>query len=115
MIIGTLVFLFTPVFVNLFGATEEVFPYAVTYMRLIAPGLPFLAITSGGTLLIRSDGSPRFALFCSMAGVTLNFVLDYLFLFPLNMGIAGAALATVTGQIVSALLVAGYMLHVKLT
>ena len=113
IVIGTLVFLFTPFFVNLFGATEEVFPYALTYMRLIAPGLPFLAITSGGTLLIRSDGSPRFALFCSLAGVALNFVLDYLFLFPLNMGIAGAALATVTGQIVSALLVAGYMVRFK--
>ena len=113
VIIGTLVFLFTPAFVHLFGATEEVFPYALTYMRLIAPGLPFLAITSGGTLLIRSDGSPRFALLCSMAGVALNFVLDYLFLFPLNMGIAGAALATVTGQIVSALLAAGYMLRFR--
>ena len=113
VIIGTLVFLFTPAFVRLFGATEEVFPYALTYMRLIAPGLPFLAITSGGTLLIRSDGSPRFALLCSMAGVALNFVLDYLFLFPLNMGIAGAALATVTGQIVSALLAAGYMLRFR--
>lgn len=113
VIIGTLVFLFAPAFVRLFGATEEVFPYALTYMRLIAPGLPFLAITSGGTLLIRSDGSPRFALLCSMAGVALNFVLDYLFLFPLNMGIAGAALATVTGQIVSALLAAGYMLRFR--
>ena len=113
VIIGTLVFLFTPAFVRLFGATEEVFPYALTYMRLIAPGLPFLAITSGGTLLIRSDGSPRYALLCSMAGVALNFVLDYLFLFPLNMGIAGAALATVTGQIVSALLAAGYMLRFR--
>jgi Na+-driven multidrug efflux pump len=113
VIIATLVFLFTPFFVHLFGATDEVFPYALTYMRLIAPGLPFLAITSGGTLLIRSDGSPRYALFCSLAGVALNFVLDYLFLFPLNMGIAGAALATVTGQIVSALLVAGYMVRFK--
>ena len=54
IIIATLVFLFTPFFVHLFGATDEVFPYALTYMRLIAPGLPFLAITSGGTLLIRS-------------------------------------------------------------
>ena len=113
IIIATLVFLFTPFFVHLFGATDEVFPYALPYMRLIAPGLPFLALTSGGTLLIRSDGSPRYALFCSLAGVALNFVLDYLFLFPLNMGIAGAALATVTGQIVSALLVAGYMVRFK--
>ena len=113
IIIATLVFLFTPFFVHLFGATDEVFPYALTYMRLIAPGLPFLAITSGGTLLIRSDGSPRYALFCSLAGVALNFVLDYLFLFPLNMGLAGAALAPVTGQIVSALLVTGYMVRFK--
>ena len=113
VVIGTLVFLFTPWFVQFFGATKEVFPYALTYMRLIAPGLPFLAITAGGTLLIRSDGSPRYALVCSLAGVGLNFVLDYLFLFPLNMGIKGAALATVLGQVLSAFLVAGYMLRFK--
>ena len=111
---GVLVFLFTPWFVRLFGSTEQVFPYALTYMRLIAPGLPFLALTSGGTLLIRSDGSPRYALFCSMSGVVLNFILDYLFLFPLNMGIAGAALATVTGQILSAVLVIAYMFRFKM-
>ena len=113
VVIGTLVFVFTPWFVQFFGATKEVFPYALTYMRLIAPGLPFLAITAGGTLLIRSDGSPRYALVCSLAGVGLNFVLDYLFLFPLNMGIKGAALATVLGQVLSAFLVAGYMLRFK--
>lgn len=104
-----IVLLFTPWFVNLFGATEQVFPYALTYMRLIAPGFPFLALTSGGTLLVRSDGSPRFALAASMTGVALNFVLDYLFLFPFNMGIAGAAIATVMGQIVSAVMVLTYM------
>ena len=110
---AVLVLLFTPWFVRLFGATEEVFPYALTYMRLIAPGFPFLALTQGGTLLVRSDGSPRYALFCSMSGVALNFVLDYLFLFPLNMGIAGAAIATVTGQAVSAVLVILYMFRFK--
>ena len=110
---AALVLLFTPWFVNLFGATDQVYPYALTYMKLVAPGLPFLALTSGGTLLIRSDGSPRYALICSMSGVALNFVLDYLFLFPMNMGIAGAALATVTGQVVSALMVAAYMLRFR--
>ena len=108
-----LVLLFTPFIVNLFGATQEVYPYALTYMRLIAPGFPFLALTSGGTLLIRSDGSPRYALVCSMAGVVLNFILDYLFLFPLNMGIAGAAIATVLGQVASAILVIAYLLRFK--
>ncbi len=108
-----LVLLFTPFIVNLFGATHEVYPCALTYMRLIAPGFPFLALTSGGTLLIRSDGSPRYALVCSMAGVVLNFILDYLFLFPLNMGIAGAAIATVLGQVASAILVVVYLLRFK--
>ena len=108
-----LVLLFTPYIVNLFGATQEVYPYALTYMRLIAPGFPFLALTSGGTLLIRSDGSPRYALVSSMAGVVLNFILDYLFLFPLNMGIAGAAIATVLGQVASAILVVAYLLRFK--
>lgn len=113
VVIAVLVFLFTPWFVSRFGATEQVYPYALTYMRLIAPGFPFLALTSGGTLLIRSDGSPRYALLCSMSGVALNFVLDYLFLFPFNMGIAGAAYATVMGQILSAILVILYMFRFK--
>ena len=113
LILGVTVALFTPWFVNLFGATEEVFPYALTYMRIIAIGVPFLALTAGGTLLVRSDGSPRYALICSMAGVALNFILDYLFLFPLNMGIKGAALATILGQILSAVMVIGYMFHFK--
>ena len=113
LILGVTVALFTPWFVNLFGATEEVFPYALTYMRIIAIGVPFLALTAGGTLLVRSDGSPRYALICSMAGVALNFVLDYLFLFPLDMGIKGAALATILGQILSAVMVIGYMFHFK--
>ena len=108
-----LVLLFTPYIVNLFGATQEVYPYALTYMRLIAPGFPFLALTSGGTRLIRSVGSPRYALVCSMAGVVLNFIRDYLFLFPLNMGIAGAAIATVLGQVASAILVVAYLLRFK--
>ena len=112
-IVGLLVMVFTPVFVYLFGATAEVTPYAVTYMRIIAVGIPFTMLTTGGTLLVRSDGSPRYALACSMAGVGCNFVLDYLFLFPLNMGIAGAALATIIGQILSAMMVIWYLLHFK--
>ena len=111
--LGLLVCVFTGWFVRVFGSTDEVFPYALTYMRVIAVGLPFLALTSGGTLLVRSDGSPRYALFCSLSGVALNFVLDWLFLFPLDLGIAGAAWATVTGQIVSALLLVRYLLRFK--
>ena len=108
-----LVAAFTPWFVHLFGATDQVFPYALTYMRLIAIGLPFLAMTAGGTLLVRSDGSPRYALICSLSGVALNFILDYIFLFPMGMGIEGAAIATVLGQVLSAILTVAYMFRFK--
>ena len=113
LLLALAVGLFTPWFVDIFGATEEVFPYALTYMRIISIGVPFLAVTAGGTLLIRSDGSPRYALVCSMSGVALNFILDWLFLFPLGMGIAGAALATILGQILSAVMVLAYMFRFK--
>ena len=108
IILAILVRIFTPSLVLLFGATEEVVPYAQTYIGIIAVGIPFLTITQGGTLLIRSDGSPRYAMACSLAGVAVNFLLDYLFLFPLQMGIAGAACATVLGQVLSACLVIRY-------
>lgn len=113
IIVGLLVAVLTPFFVYIFGATTDVTPYAITYMRIIAVGLPFMMLTTGGTLLVRSDGSPRYALLCSLAGVGCNFVLDYLFLFPMNMGIAGAALATIIGQILSAIMVIRYMLRFK--
>ncbi len=100
-------------FIYIFGSTQEVAPYAHTYIRIISIGIPFLAMTTGGTLLIRSDGSPRYALFCSLTGVAANFVLDYLFMFPLNMGIAGAALATIIGQILSAACVVRYVFRFK--
>ena len=113
VLVAVIVGCFTPWFVHMFGATEEVFPYALTYMRLIAIGFPFLAQTAGGTLLVRSDGSPRYALICSLSGVALNFVLDYLFLFPMNMGIRGAAIATVLGQVLSAVMTIAYMFRFK--
>ena len=113
LLLALLIGVFTPWFVNVCGATEQVFPYALTYVRIIAFGMPFLVLTTGGTLLIRSDGSPRYALACSLAGVVVNFVLDWLFLFPLNMGIAGAALATVIGQVFSGLMVLFYVRRFK--
>ena len=109
LILGLMVGCFTPFFVKICGATDQVYPYALTYIRITAFGIPFLTVTSGGTLFIRSDGSPSYAMICSLAGVGINFILDILFLFPLNMGIAGAALATVMGQILSGIMVLLYM------
>ena len=97
----------------LFGATEEVLPLARTYLRIIAVGMPFLLLTTGGTLLVRADGSPNYALLCSLVGVGTNILLDYLFLFQFELGVAGAAWATVLGQTLSAGMVVWYLFHFK--
>lgn len=108
-----LTLVFTTPILYLFGATEEVLPYAQTYLRITAIGIPFLMLTNGGTLLIRADGSPKYTLMCSVAGVATNIGLDFLFLYPLGMGVEGAALATILGQILSAILVVRYLCHLK--
>lgn len=105
--------LFTTPLLYLFGANAEVLPYAQAYLRITALGIPFLLLTNGGTLIIRADGSPRYTLLCSLAGVGTNILLDYLFLFPLGMGVEGAALATILGQVLSAVLAVRYLRHMK--
>lgn len=111
LMILTLVFT-TPI-LYLFGANQEVLPYAQSYLRITALGIPFLLLTNGGTLLIRADGSPKYTLLCSVVGVGTNILLDFLFLYPLGMGVEGAALATILGQILSAVLVVRYLGHMK--
>ncbi len=108
-----LTLVFTTPILYLFGANQEVLPYAQSYLRITALGIPFLLITNGGTLLIRADGSPKYTLLCSIVGVGTNILLDFLFLYPLGMGVEGAALATILGQILSAVLVIRYLGHMK--
>ncbi|MEL7609541.1 MAG: MATE family efflux transporter [Bacillota bacterium] len=91
-----------------FGATEIVMPYALTYTSITARGIPFYILGTGGSHLVRADGSPKFAMISMTSGAVLNIILDPILIFGLNMGIAGAALATTIGQIVSALLVLYY-------
>ena len=66
-------------------------------------------ITIGGSNLIRADGSPKFSMLCNLVGAIVNTILDPLFIFVFHMGMAGAALATITGQILSFALVVFYL------
>ena len=92
-----------------FGAPDNVLPYAQTYVRITSLGFPFLILTTGGCHLIRADGSPRMAMTCNLVGAVINTVLDALFVMVFHWGMAGAATATVTGQVISALIVIRYM------
>ena len=93
----------------LFGATPDVIDYACTYTRITSIGFPFLIVTIGGSNLIRADGSPKFSMLCNLVGAIVNTILDPLFIFVFHMGMAGAALATITGQILSFALVVSYL------
>ena len=91
------------------GATPSVMPYAHTYMLITSFGIPFFIFSTAGSFMIRSDGSPRFSMIITMVGVLLNVVLDYVFIFIFNMGMAGAAYATIIAQFITALIVLYYL------
>ena len=113
VILCVIVQLFLRPMMLLFGATPDVIDYACTYTRITSIGFPFLIVTIGGSNLVRADGSPKFSMLCNLAGAIVNTILDPLLIFVFDMGIAGAALATITGQVLSFLLVAGYLRHFK--
>ena len=112
--LGAVALLFRRPLLLLFGATPDVLPYALTYTSITAFGLPMVTFTTGGSNLIRADGAPAYSMLCTLSGAVLNTILDYIFIFPLNMGVAGGALATVLGQALSLLMTLGYFLRTRL-
>ncbi|MDE7073464.1 MAG: MATE family efflux transporter [Odoribacter sp.] len=97
--------------IRLLGGTEVLMPYATQYLLFLLPGCPFLLLESIGLMLIRLDGSPRYAMMCNVVPAVLNIVLDYLFVFPLGWGIGGAAIATTLGCAVGGGMVVWYFLR----
>ncbi len=96
-----------------FGATDSVLDYALTYTGITSLGFPFLIVTTGGCNLIRADGSPKYSMLCTLTGAIINTILDPLFIFTFDMGMAGAAWATIIGQVVSGIMVLGYLTRFK--
>jgi len=86
---------------------------AKEYFFWIALGIPFYMFGQAMNPIIRSDGSPRFAMASTVAGAITNIILDPIFIFPLRMGMMGAAVATVAGQILTAGLAVWYLFHMK--
>lgn len=112
LIIITLIgFLFMDQILNLFGATSGNFAYAKAYFTIILMGMPFYMFGQGMNASIRADGSPKFAMIATTIGAISNIILDPIFIFALNMGIRGAAIATVIGQIITAVLTVIYLLR----
>lgn len=86
---------------TLFGATDVLRPYALDYGYIIGVGLPFMMISASINSMIRADGSPKYAMFSMVIGAILNVILDPVLIFMFHMGVQGAAIATVIGQVAS--------------
>lgn len=110
---GLLVWALKEPLIFLCGATDNVFPYASLYLGITLFGLPFHMFTNASGILIRADGSPSYSMFCTASGAILNVFLDWLFMVKLDWGIRGASIATVCGQVVSALLCVHYYTRFK--
>ncbi len=80
--------------VNALGCSKPLEHLAIDYLIGLLPGMAFLFWQCEGMMLVRLDGSPRYAMWMQVAGAITNIVLDWLFIFPLGMGVKGAAIAT---------------------
>lgn len=100
---------------TLFGGrvNAETFAQSQEYFFYISLGIPFYMFGQALNPIIRSDGSPRFAMVSTLAGAAVNIVLDPIFIFVFRWGMMGAAVATVIGQALTALLAVWYLFHMK--
>ena len=107
--------LFLTPMLTFFGATKEVLPYAKQYTRITAIGFPFLIMNTGMSKLILADGSPRYSMISMLVGAIVNTILDPIFIFSLQMGMTGAALATIISQACSCVWVLSFLFGTRST
>ena len=115
-IILTAVYLiFDDQIITMFGGSvnEETFRQSKEYFFYITLGIPFYMFGQAMNPIIRSDGSPKFAMVSTLAGAVANIILDPIFIFVFKWGMMGAAVATVIGQILTAALAVGYLCRMK--
>ena len=96
-----------------FGATENNITYAEEYFMYIVIGIPFYMFGNAMNSIIRADGNPQFAMFTTLIGCAINVILDPIAIFVLHWGMMGAALGTITGQIVTAIAALIYLTKTK--
>ena len=115
IILAALYIIFMDPILTMFGGrvNEETFACAQEYFFYIALGVPFYMFGQAMNPIIRSDGSPKFAMVSTLAGAVANLILDPIFIFTFHWGMMGAAVATVIGQILTAVLSIWYLCHMK--
>ncbi len=97
----------------LFGASDKSIDYAETYFNIVMAVLPFFMVYNAVNSTIRADGSPAYAMFSTLTGAIINIILDPIFIYVCKLGIAGAAWATIIGQLASCVLTCCYFFKSK--
>ncbi len=115
IVIMLLYFIFQNQIITMFGGrvNDETFALSKEYFTWITAGIPFYMFGQAMNPIIRSDGSPRFAMMSTLVGAIANIILDPIFIFAFKWGMMGAAVATVIGQILTAVLSIWYLFHTK--
>ena len=108
VLLGIVCLLFRVPLMRTFGASDQTLDMAVEYFAILSVFFPIYLLIAVLNSMIRADGSPTYAMFGMLSGAVVNIILDPIFIFLLKWGIAGAAWATVIGQIVSFLVCAVY-------
>lgn len=113
ILFAVLAYIFLPKLVYMFGCTENVYNYALSYGRIILMGAPFMIIYSVLSSIIRADGNPGYSMIMLVVGAIINIILDPIFIFCFNMGVFGGGLATVIGQVISFIIALCYLPKIK--
>ena len=113
ILFAILAYIFLPKLVYMFGCTENVYSYALSYGRIVLIGAPFMIIYSVLSSIIRADGNPKYSMIMLVVGAIINIVLDPVFIFVFNMGVFGGGLATVIGQVISFIIAVCYLPKIK--
>lgn len=102
--------------IAMFGGTvnAETFHHSQEYFFYITLGIPFYMFGQAMNPIIRADGKPKFAMISTLAGAIINIILDLVFIFCFKWGMMRAAIATVIGQVVTAILAIWYLLNMKI-
>ena len=116
LILCAVYLIFSDGIITMFGGTvnPETFRHSKEYFFWIATGIPFYMFGQAMNPVIRADGNPKFAMISTLVGAVINMILDPIFIFIFRWGMMGAAVATVIGQIVTAVLVLWYLMNMKL-
>lgn len=110
LVVCSLAFSFPEATARLLGSSESLLPQVSAYIFWLMPSFIFQMWSFIGLFIIRMDGSPKYAMWCNIIPASLNSLLDWVFVFPLGMGVKGAAIATSISITVGGLMTIAYLL-----